>query len=652
MAIVKMKRLRLFGMLADRQELLRQLQRLGCVEIDEPADKLSDPEWAALVTRPGGDALSESKERRALVSSSAAALQKYAPVKTGLFTPRRAVTEQQLFDDGARAAALAAAEAIAAAERTISSLYAEQSRLNTQLLALAPWLTLDVPLETGSTQDAAVIFGTIGVTAPFEAVERDLREATPLAQLIPAGADRELRYLLFVCHKSGEEAALKALERYGFSHASLRGWTGTAAENTARLKARLAELDRELAEARAAVAAYGSSREGLRLCLDRMDQEIAREEAKINLLSTSATFFLEGWVPVPDVTALGAVLGGFVCAWETADPQKEDYPRVPVKLKSNPLTRPLNMVTEMYSLPAYDGIDPNPLMTPFFVLFFGIMYSDLGYGLILILFSLIVRKKARPKGTMRYLFELMTLVGISTAVVGFFTGGFFSDSITTVAGLLGVPVPNLSYLTSPVISVIKDPMRVLLICLAIGCVQLLFGMGVKAYMLVRDGQPWDALFDIGSWWVLFAGIAVGVLSGRWFVLLLGIALLVLTQGRSSPSIPGKLIGGLASLYNITSYFGDVLSYSRLMVMMLAGSVIGSIFNLLGAMPGNLFIFFIVFVIGHIFNMGLNIIGTFVHTARLQYLEFFGKFYKEGGRPFRPLDFNTQFVDIVKEESKS
>jgi V/A-type H+-transporting ATPase subunit I len=380
--------------------------------------------------------------------------------------------------------------------------------------------------------------------------------------------------------------------------------------------------------------------------------DLTREEAKARLLATKATFFLEGWVTAPELPAVEKLLSRYTAAWETCDPVQDEYPEVPVKLKSNALTRPMNMVTEMYSLPAYDGVDPNPLMMPFFVFFFGIMFADLGYGIILTAFSLIVRKKAKPKGTMGYLFGLMTMVGISTAIIGFFTGGFFSDAITTVSGLLGVQTPNLSFLTKPVISVLDNPLGVLVICLIIGCVQLLFGMGVKAYMLIRDGHPLDALFDIGSWWVLFAGIAVGVLTGSWIVIWIGVAMLVLTQGRASHSIPGKIIGGLASLYNITGYFGDGLSYSRLMVMMLAGSVIGSIFNLLGSMPGNIFIFAVVFLVGHTFNMGLNIIGTFVHDARLQYLEYFGKFYKEGGRPFRPLAIHTKFVDIIKEESKS
>ncbi len=652
MAIVKMKFLRLFAMSADREELLRQLQNLGCVQIDEPTDKLADPEWAALVTRTESSALAEKKEMRALAFASLAALNKYAPVKKKLLAPRPEVTAEQLFSEEVRFSAMEAAKAIAQQERQISAIYAEQSKLKTQILALSPWIELDVPLETVSTREVSVLFGSIGAMASLDAVRQELAAATELAELVPAGKDREQQYLLFVCYKNAEEAALEVLKQYGFSRAALRGWTGTAAENTKRLETELVKLEHQLEEVKSAIASFGGIREKLKLCIDRLDQEIFREDAKTRLLSTQATFFLDGWVPASDVAQLKSVLYGFVCAWEAVEPEREEYPKVPVKLKNNALTRPMNMITEMYSLPSYDGIDPNPLIMPFFVLFFGIMYADLGYGLVLLILSIIVRTKAKPKGTIGYMFGIMTMVGISTAVVGFFTGGFFGDAIATVAGLLGKPTPNLSFLTNPVVSVTKEPLNVLIICVCIGSVQIITGMAIKAYLLIRDGHVFDAIFDVGSWWVVFAGIAVGVLKGTWIVAIIGTAMLVLTQGRSSPSIPGKIVGGLGSLYNITGYFGDVLSYSRLMVMMLAGSVIGGIFNLLGAIPGNIFIFIPIFLIGHVFNMGLNIIGTFVHTTRLQYLEFFGKFYMEGGKPFRPLQINTKYVDIVKEEVKS
>ncbi|MEG0765599.1 MAG: V-type ATP synthase subunit I, partial [Pseudoflavonifractor sp.] len=299
-----------------------------------------------------------------------------------------------------------------------------------------------------------------------------------------------------------------------------------------------------------------------------------------------------------------------------------------------------------------DGVDPNPLIMPFFVFFFGFMFADLGYGIILMLASLFIQKKMKPKGTMGYMMGLMFECGAASAVIGFFTGGFFSDSIKTVCTMMDWAVPNIPFLTSgPLLDVTNDPLTVLIFCMAVGVVQLITGMAVNAYMLIRDGHWFDALCDVGTWWLVFAGIAVFAITGNWYVIAAGGVAIVLTQGRNGKGIFGKFSGILGSLYNnITGYFGDVLSYSRLMVMMLAGSVIGSIFNLLGSMPGNIFVFAVVFVVGHIFNMGLNVIGTYVHASRLQYLEFFGKFYKEGGKPFQPLNLNTKYVDIIKEEN--
>ena len=195
---------------------------------------------------------------------------------------------------------------------------------------------------------------------------------------------------------------------------------------------------------------------------------------------------------------------------------------------------------------------------------------------------------------------------------------------------------------------------------------IVVGMAVKFWMLCRDGQVWDAVWDVGTWWVIFAGIglfalnltgvsSVGSVAGIPVVLVLG-CLMLLAQGRSAKGF-GKVTAVIGAVYNgVTGYFGDILSYSRLMVMMLAGSVIGQVFNILGAMPGGglppavgIPIFFVIFIVGHAFNIGLNVIGTYVHTSRLQYLEFFKQFYKEGGRPWRPLNIATKFVDIKEEQ---
>ena len=668
MSIVKMKRLRLIGMQDQRPAMLRLLQHLGCVEIDEPGDRSGDPDWAAL-TRPDTGALNRARDARTSVENALKTLKKYGPKqKGGLLIPRPVITEAELFDDGAYQAALADAGRLVELERQISALYAEQNKLKTQKLALAPWLGLDIPLETASTAEVAVQFGTVAAATDLDALEGALKAVTDLYELMRAGEDRELKYLVFLCHRSVEEACQEVLKEYGFSRAALRGWTGTAAENDKQLDDQLATAAKELEETIAQVGSYAGKKGALEQGLDRADQEIAREEARCRLLDSSTAFFLEGWVPVPEEEKLLAELAKFDCCWETRDPAPEDYPVVPVKLKNNIITEPLTTITEMYSLPAYDGVDPNGLMAPFYIFFFGFMFADLGYGLILAGACLFINLKVKPKGGFGQLIRLMIMCGISSAVIGLLTGGFFSDFLVQFTDMLGLPQPVVPFLSvpegsgvpGPLLNVMEDPMTVLVFALAVGLVQIVVGMAVKFWMLCRRGQVVDAVLDIGTWWVIFVGIGlfalgVGNVAGYPVVLIIG-CLMLLGQSRNAKGF-GKVTAVIGAVYNgVTGYFGDILSYSRLMVMMLAGSVIGQVFNILGAMPGGglppaigIPIFFLIFIIGHAFNIGLNVIGTYVHTSRLQYLEFFKQFYEEGGRPWRPLNIATKFVDIKEEQ---
>ena len=231
MAIVKMKRLRLVGMRSDRESLLRLLQKLGCVEVSEPAIDLTDPDWAALA-KPGGGELASGKEQELLLNNALTILQKYAVEKGGLFRKRPEITEGELFDDGVYAAGLETARTITEEERELASLTAERGKLESQKASLAPWLSLDVPLETAGDGTVSVVFATVPAKADFAMVEAALAERTDLVQLIPAGEDHEPSYFLLLCHASVEEACSEALRPLGFSRAALRGWTGTAADNT------------------------------------------------------------------------------------------------------------------------------------------------------------------------------------------------------------------------------------------------------------------------------------------------------------------------------------------------------------------------------------------------------------------------------------
>jgi V/A-type H+-transporting ATPase subunit I len=379
-----------------------------------------------------------------------------------------------------------------------------------------------------------------------------------------------------------------------------------------------------------------------------------KEAARENGLTDGTMIYLEGWVSAPQEEELVRELKKFDLAYELTDPAEGETP--PTKLQNPKWMEGINMVTEMYSLPAYDGIDPNPLMFFWYVFFFGFMFADVAYGIIIWLVCFLVTRKLKPKGTMGYMFNLGQWLGGSTALCGFFVGGFFGDAITTVAEtFLGIPSEQLpqwlqTWCNGLIVNPVNDPMTVLIIAIVVGCVQLIFGQCIHIYMEARDGRPLEGVLDVVPWWIFFAGIGVLALAGSPVVILLGVVALVATQGRHNKGIFAKIFGGISSLYDVTSWLSDVLSYARLMALMLATSVIAMVFNTLAAMPGIFLVFVVIFLIGHTFNIGVNLIGTYVHAARLQYLEFFGKFYKDGGKPFQPLAYNTKYVDIHKEEN--
>ncbi|MDU1324378.1 MAG: V-type ATP synthase subunit I [Clostridiales bacterium] len=649
MSIVKMKHIRLFGMAADRETLLRQLQHLGCVEISEPTDKLADPDWAAL-TRVDDAGLARVKADAALLNAALNTLKGIGKEKGGLLQARPEVTEGQLFDEGLRASAMEAAQAVNAQEKRISAIQNEQGKLRAQKAALTPWLELDIPLETTGTREVSATFGAVMSTVALDTVKQALEEATELVEVIPAGKDREFQYVLILCHRSAEETAFETLKKFGFSRSSLRGWTGTARENTDRLEGELRRLEGELAEAKGAIAALVPHREDIKLCIDRMTQEIQREEYKGRLLQSQATIFFEGWVPAENLPALEKVLGQYPAAWEANDPAPEEYPQVPIKLKNNKLTRPLNMVTNMYVLPAYDGVDPNPLMAPFFIFFFGLMMADMGYGILMVAAALVVIYKMKPKDGMADFAGLLLLCGISTFLMGALTGGFFGDFIPQIAKIIN---PASTLALPALFTPLNDTLAILIGSLVLGLIQIITGMIISVVRKVQTGDVADAIWSEVTWWIILGGAALAILGigsvgGYPVVLIVGLVMLVIGSTRNAKGF-GKLTALIGAVYNgATGFFSDILSYARLMALMLAGSVIAQVFNTLGSVTGNVVGFVIISFIGNMLNFALNLLGCYVHDLRLQCLEFFGRFYKEGGKPFRPLFIHTKYVDIKEE----
>ena len=634
-----MKHLRLLGMESEREALLKTMQDLECVEISH-----IDGSEEALKTglaKPDDRALLNAQEESRAYRAALAALDRFAPGKKGLFRKRQGVSRASFFDEENERQARAAAEAINADMRRLGEIESERTKNEALRASLAPWLAVDAPLD--STDGVlSLLFGTVGATVTDDALRALSDSLSGLLTWQQASSDKTLRYLLIACHKSVKEQALSALRELGFSTVSFRGLCGTAEENDKKLEAALAALESERREIERRVERFGGNRETLLEASDRAAILLRREEAKSRLIETDKVFLLEGWLPADRCTALEKALEPFTCAVETREPAEDEYPQVPVQLRNNKLTRPLNMVTEMYSLPAYGTLDPNPLMAPFFILFYGIMMADMGYGLLMMIASVIIGKKYRPKGTSGELFSLLGLCGLSTFIVGAMTGGFFGDFLTQLVAIVS---PGTVFALPKLFDPLDDLTMILIGSMALGVVQIITGMAISLIEKCKRKKFLDAFFEEITWWIVFLGIALAVLKKGTAVLYLGCALVLLgpiVQGKGW----GKLTGVFGSIYNhVTGYFGDILSYTRLMALMLAGSVIAQVFNMLAAMPGNVIAFLIISMLGNAMNFGLNLLGCYVHDLRLQCLEFFNKFYVDGGKPFRPMTLDTEYVDL-------
>ena len=647
MAIVKMKKLQLMVIRAQKEDLLRDLQLLGCVSVIEP-------EESDLPLKRDAGGVTEARAAYAKLTGALSLLDKYAPVKKKLLSARPEVTESVFLNDRKLQETLQAAEEMDALETEARRLTSEETRLRSTVESLTPWETLDLPLDCGATGATTVTLGTLPASLDLHEAQQTLAEAVEEAELFPVSADKTAHYLVLVCLTEKQPEALKALRALGFAVSGVAGRAGTARENIDASEKSIAAMIRSREKLEKQIATYAPRRADIELGIDRMNAEIQRAEAAERFVGTDSVVCMSGWLTAPDEDALRAVCEKYDCWWELTDPDPEEYPDVPVKLKNNALTNPLNMVTNMYSLPAYGTVDPNPLMMPFFILFYGIMMADMGYGLLMIVAALVAKATMKPKRGAKVFVDLLLEGGIATFAMGIVTGGFFGDLIPTLSNMFGHPMGK-NFLTNPLLDPMKDVTFILVGAMALGLVHLFTGMIVSMVEKCRNGVPLDALFEEGCWFFILGG-------GAWYFLakskiglvLLGIGAVMLIYGATRHATGfGKVTAPIGAIYNgVTGWLGDVLSYSRLMALMLAGSVVAQVFNSLAAMPSakgvnviTFLLFIIIFLVGHALNFALNLLGCFVHDLRLQCLEFFGKFYQDGGKPFLPLEINTKYVDV-------
>ena len=656
MAILKMKRLRLMIARSQKDELLRALIRLGCVQFSELEDEVQSLES---LHRAESDVMKLKSDHASLLRA-VDLLGKYAPEKKPLLSAMPEVEGEELLGAEGLDEMLSLAGEIIAADERIRRIGSEESRERAVIESLVPWLGLDLPLDVDGTERSSVLLGSIPVKVPLDKVREAIEAVTEESELFEVSADKKASYVMIVCAKEALGEIQEALRAFDFTAQSFTGMSAPAKTCSARCQSTLEKLAKEKAACEASIVEKAAQRDALKLAADRLEAQLAMAEAADLSLSTDDVALMQGWVPAEKEAALEEILSRYDCAWECEDPPEEDYPEVPVSLKNNKLTNALNMVTEMYSLPAYGTVDPNPLMAPFFILFYGLMMADIGYGLIMIAAALVALKKLKPRGGSLAFCQLLLYGGIATAAMGVLTGAFFSDVPYQLVHLFNPKStwPGLWHLFSPE----TDSNLVLYGSLVLGMLHLNTGMVVSAVQKVKNGDKAGALFEEGSLWIILVGgllLAADMMIVKnsalhyagLAVLIVGAVMLLFGAGRNAKGF-GKVTAAFGCIYNTaTGWFGDVLSYSRIMALMLAGGVVGKVFNTVAVMPAqssgvNVFTmlaFVLIFTAGHAINFALNLLGCYVHDLRLQCLEFFGKFYSDGGKPFRPLKFGGKYM---------
>jgi V/A-type H+-transporting ATPase subunit I len=374
--------------------------------------------------------------------------------------------------------------------------------------------------------------------------------------------------------------------------------------------------------------------------------------AQGRMIGTDHVVALSGWAPADSVNRLKKALSKIspnICLEHRTPDKNEPFP---VLLRNRGVAKPIELITELYSTPDSGSVDPTTIMTPFFLFFFGMMVSDAAYGVILSVVTFILIRRLKPSGTMEKLLKMLFYGGLCVVFWGVLFGSWFGGINDFFNN------DTLGRLTAPRwFNPLEDPMKLLVVSFILGGVHLFTGMGVEVYKRCRKGQVLDALFDQVSWMALLAGLALfGAVPAAsrigLYMAVAGAAILVLTQGRTKKNIFGKLIGGVGSLYDVTSYLSDVLSYSRLLALGLATGVIATVVNTMGMLAGDIpfvgkIALAVIFIGGHTFNILINVLGAYVHSSRLQYVEFFGKFFEGGGQAFAPLRRKFKFI-LLKE----
>ena len=671
MAIVKMQKLSICANQKNRKGILETLQNLGIVEVF--TDGIEDED---LKVKDTASARAKYEKRAESYDRVLKLLDLYAPEKKkgGLFASldkitradvERIIKNRRSFNqDTVR---------ILRDDKEISECQGMIVKDRNQIESLVPWQKLGIPMNTDSTKDTAVYIGTIPATITDEnlyaAASKELPEPVCLTtEVLSTG--NEQTCITAVCLKRDAAKVEENLRAIGFARPS-QVVEDVPSAATISLEQDIEDQEKQIESLKADICSYAGKREDYRIAADYYRTRAEKYRLLGTIPQSNSAFFLEGWVPEDKADRVATILTENYGALVEKEEVRKDEAE-PTMLKNNRFSQAAEGVLASYGLPQHGRVDPTFIMSIFYVIFFGMMLSDAGYGIIMFVACAILLKKYpdMAAGTKKML-QLFFWCGLSTTFWGFMYGGFFGNAIDTIAttffGYQG------SGILKPLwFEPLSDPMRLLIYCMLFGVIHLYVGLGIKGYEVLRSGDMVGFISDIVAWYAFLTGLILMLVPSSLFasisgmeihfpsfvgllakvLTIAGLLIILVMSGRGRKNWAIRIAVGAYDIYGVTGWLSDVLSYSRLLALGLATGVIANVINMMGSMIGKGVIgaiaFAVIFVLGHTLNIGINALGAYVHTNRLQYVEFFGKFYEAGGKPFIPFQNANKYVEVKEE----
>lgn len=650
MAIVKMNKFTLLAFESQKEELIRKLQGFSNVEFVDLQDEELLEKYEELQDLSKDDVDSECAEYEENLSKAKSAvnfLTNYVPKKSGLKAledDKESLSLDELEKQVEQSNWLSVYEKVKEKEDELSNLHSKIAKLEGEIEVLAPWESLDTSFE--SLNELKMTYYVLGTIQ--KEYEQNLIEDLEDAYVEIISRDNNDVNVLVLANIEDKEKISEVLRGLGFSYFKTEN-KDVPMKSITDFKAEIEEVKSKEFFVKQELLDFKAELKILQLVYDYYTSKIQRKNASKNFLKTNTIVTIQGWNCKEDndklVSLCKEVLGeDYSLTFEEV--KDEEIDDVPIKLRNGKMTSAFVQVTEMYSYPKYNEVDPTPLLTPFYLIFFGMMVADAGYGLLVMIASIIALKALNLDKSKKDFARFFFYLSIPTIGFGLIYGSFFGDML-----------PFLPKLVDPS----RDVNTILILSIILGVIQIFFGLGIKAYTLIKLGKPLDAFYDVGSWVITLVSIGLIVLAPMLglpaivgtiakIAMVFGMIVIVLTGGRAEKSKGAQLGQGLYALYGITGYVGDLVSYTRLMALGLAGGSIAGALNLLiGSLPGVAVIIVgpVFFILAHIFNLLLSLLGAYVHTARLQYVEYFSKFYDGGGKPFEPFTASEKYINLKR-----